>query len=119
MIRQASKPIDVYEYCTLLEKLTAVTGDAHNHFGYNAAMSEAFGYLTYQFTYIDHQYIVIGVSPTSQVPLGSELVKIQGEDPGSYLEKQIAPLVAARTFRLKQNRMLNVSSITVRARASS
>ena len=50
--------------------------------------------------------IVTGVSPTSQVPLGSELVKIQGEDPGSYLEKQIAPLVAARTFRLKQNRML-------------
>ena len=62
LIRQASKPIDVYEYCTLLEKLTAVTGDAHNHFGYNAAMSEAFGYLTYQFTYIDHQYIVTGVS---------------------------------------------------------
>ena len=106
LIRQASKPIDVYEYCTLLEKLTAVTGDAHNHFGYNAAMSDAFGYLTYQFNYIDHQYIVTGVRPTSQVPLGSELVKIQGEDPGSYLEKQIAPLVAARTSRLKQNRML-------------
>ena len=106
LIRQASKPIDVYEYCTLLEKLTAVTGDAHNHFSYNAAMSEAFGYLTYQFNDIDHQYIVTGVSPTSQVPLGSELVKIQGEDAGSYLEKQIAPLVTARTFRLKQNRML-------------
>ena len=51
VIIQASKPIDVYEYCTLLEKLTAVTGDAHNHFGYNAAMMESFGTLSYKFIY--------------------------------------------------------------------
>ncbi|MCH1942618.1 S41 family peptidase [Holdemania massiliensis] len=106
IIMQAAESIDVYDYCTLLERLTAVTGDAHNHFGYNTAMLNSFGYLSYELQYLDGRYIVTGVSETSQIPLGSELIQIQDQTPQTYLEENMAPLVAAESYRLKQNRML-------------
>lgn len=103
LIPEVQETKNDYEYYRLLEKFSAFLKDGHtNIYAYNEIldqMNDEFTTHKLLLTGIDGKAIIIGInqSKKDELPLGTEVVKVNGLLTLDYLESHVTPYISSST----------------------
>ena len=93
-----------YEYYRLLQKFCATLKDGHTNVFFpdtieNSLNNTYFGEYRLFLTNIDNKAIVTrtNLSKKDEIPIGTEVVKVNGIDTKTYLEKEVFPYISSST----------------------
>lgn len=90
-----------FDYFTCLMKFCALLKDAHTRVfypGYNAKMMyRTFGEIQLYIENIENKAIVVrtNVSKNNEIPIGSEIIEVNGQSTQTFLENNVIPTVSA------------------------
>ncbi|UTD08941.1 hypothetical protein E4N90_09915 [Treponema denticola] len=88
---------DKYKIYTYFEELLAVINDGHAAVLYEKGSLPPFYFLPVGLDYADGKYYLSYKENDIEIPLGSELIKIDDEDPKKYLLNNIAKYIPVKT----------------------
>jgi len=104
LIEEVQKTENDYEYYRLLQKFCATLKDGHTNVFFpdaieNNLYNTNFGEFRLFLTNIDNKAIVTrtNLSKKDEIPIGTEVVKVNGIDTKTYLEKEIIPYISSST----------------------
>ena len=103
LIPEVQESKNDYEYYRLLAKFSAFLKDGHtNIYAYNEIweqMNDEFTTHKLLLTGIDGKAIIIGInqSKKDELPLGTEVVKVNGQPTRDYLKSYVAPYISSST----------------------
>lgn len=98
-----------YEYYRLLQKFCATLKDGHTNVFFSDSLiihNTFFGEYRLFLTNIDDKAIVTrtNLSKKDEIPVGTEVIKVNGMDTKTYLEKEVIPYISSSTdYILKDN----------------
>lgn len=103
LIEEVPKTKNDYEYYRLLQKFYAFLGDGHTSVNLPKAISQQItlthGNYKFRFKNLEDKAIVVGIneSKKKEIPIGSELIKVNGLKTQNYLDKYVKPYIASST----------------------
>lgn len=101
---------DEKDYYYLLQEFLAKTNDGHTEFSLDAYLKkhEQTDYLPIDVDLFQGKLHITAVRKTEKdnIPLGSEIVRINRMEPGYYMEKYIYPYISAKTEQDKKRKAL-------------
>ena len=93
-----------YEYYLLLQKLCASLKDGHTNVYFPNEVAKnlyttSFGPYRFFITYFDQKYIItrVNASKKEEVPVGSEIVEVNGLPAATYANRYVKPYIASST----------------------
>nr|WP_253710016.1 S41 family peptidase [Treponema sp. OMZ 799] len=97
---------DKYKIYTYFEELLAVINDGHSAVFYEKGSNSPFYFLPAGADYADGKYYLSYKENNIEIPLGSELIKINDEDVKKYLLNNIAKYIPVKTPHAFENSMI-------------
>lgn len=104
LISEVQETKNDYEYYRLLQKFCASLKDGHTNVYFpdtvrNSLYNTYFGSYRLFMTNIDDKAIVTrtNLSKKDVIPVGSEIIKVNGEDTKTYLKNEVIPYIASST----------------------
>lgn len=109
-IERVQQTKDDYTYYQELEKMCAFLGDGHTNVYYPQAISQQlmttmFGTYRLFLTNFDGKAIITRVNPSKkeEVPVGSEIITVNGMPTAAYMQQFVTPYVCSSTDYVRQN----------------
>lgn len=99
-----------YEYYLLLQKLCASLKDGHTNVYFPNEVAKnlyitSFGPYRFFISYFDQKYIItrVNASKKEEVPVGSEIVEVNGLPAATYANRYVKPYIASSTDYVLEN----------------
>ncbi len=104
LISAVQETEDDYEYYRLLQKFCAMLKDGHTNVFLPDAVQENlyntyFGPYRFFLDYVDNKIIIthVNLSKKDEIPIGTEVVQVNGQKAEEYLETQVLPYISSST----------------------
>lgn len=104
LIEEVQKTENDYEYYRLLQKFCATLKDGHTNVYFpdtlqNSIYNTYFGEYRLFLTNVEGKAIVTrtNLSKKDEIPIGTEVIKVNGIDTKNYLEKEVIPYISSST----------------------
>lgn len=104
LIEEVQKTENDYDYYRLLQKICATLNDGHTNVFFPKSVDSLiynswFGDYRLFLTNIEGKAIVtrVNLSKKDEIPIGTEVVKVNGIDTKTYLEKEVMPYISTST----------------------
>ncbi len=109
LIDEVQETNNDYEYYRLLEKFCASLNDGHTDINYpekvKKCITNAFGEYVFHVENIDNRAIItrICVDKKDEIPIGSEVIEVNGMPTQQYLNEYVKPYVCSSTDHVRDN----------------
>mgnify|MGYP001791424114 CR=1 FL=1 len=114
LIKEVQKTENDYEYYRVLKKFCATLKDGHTSIYLPKSIrkliySKAFGDYYISLTNIEGKAIITGINENkkSEIPIGTEITKVNGLPTIEYANKYVKPYIASSTEYILENKMIS------------
>ncbi len=111
LITEVQETENDYEYFMLLQKFCASLKDGHTNVYLPKRVTDklqnaSFGDFRFVITNIDDRAIITHITPNKKddIPIGTEIIEVNGMDTQSYLEEEVLPYVSSSTDYVRMDK---------------
>lgn len=91
VLSKVSKPIDILDYYLELMKFISLLNDGHTFISFPKEIKKEIKTLPIKIKCLNKKHIVVNVAKDCQIPLFSEILKINNIDFNDYMNKKVFP----------------------------
>ncbi len=113
LITEVQETENDYEYFRLLQKFCASLKDGHTNIYPPSSVlrnlqNASFGDFKFATTNIDNRAIIthISASKKDQIPIGTEIIEVNGQDTQSYLDEKVLPYISSSTDYIRMDKAI-------------